>query len=102
MIYQPHNWVIIKIHSPKEPDFYKVLGGWSGGYLDGDYWRINSGITRVEEEGDFYLFHGSSGSIYKCHKEGEYTRQNIMGVLMKLQEQGHEVVEVKEVIDELK
>jgi hypothetical protein len=30
---------------------------------------MNSGITKVEEKDDCFLFHGSSGSIYRCHKE---------------------------------
>ena len=39
--YTPDNWVVIKftqqVNGGKtEKVFYKVLGGWSGGYLDGD------------------------------------------------------------------
>ena len=64
--YTPDRWVVLKIGT-----MYKVLAGWSGGYLDGDYWRLNSGITKVEQEGDYWLFHGNSGSIYKCHKGGD-------------------------------
>jgi hypothetical protein len=30
---------------------------------------MNSGITKVEEKDDCFLFHGSTGSIYRCHKE---------------------------------
>src|SRR6056300_266090 len=68
--YTPDNWVILKIKEGKyDRGFYKVLAGWSGGYLDGDSWRMNSGITRVEEDGDYYKFYGSSGSCYRCHKK---------------------------------
>lgn len=66
-LHKPDKWVIIKIKSPKG-DFYKVLAGWSGGYLKGDSWRANSGITKVTIDGDYFLFEGHSGSIYKCHK----------------------------------
>jgi hypothetical protein len=48
---------------------YKVFGAWRGGYLDGDRWKMNSGITRVEEDEDYYYFYGHSGSCYQCHKE---------------------------------
>lgn len=57
-------WLILKLG-----DTYKVFGSWSGGYLDGDSWKLNSGIESVEEDGDYWLFHGFSGSVYQCHKD---------------------------------
>lgn len=30
---------------------------------------MNSGITSVEKDGDYFIFCGASGSIYKCHEE---------------------------------
>ena len=69
--YFPDNWVVIKIKEGKlDRGFYKVLAGWSGGYLSGDSWRMNSGITKVTEEGDHLKFWGASGSCYVCHKKG--------------------------------
>ena len=69
--YTPDNWVVLKIKPGKGAyPFYKVLAGWSGGYLYGDAWRINSGVTRVEQDSDYYEFYGSSGSCYRCHKKG--------------------------------
>ena len=65
--YAPDKWLLIKIRGT-DPH-YRVFGSWSGGYLDGDSWRLNSGITSVEEVGDYYYFHGNTGSVYKCHKE---------------------------------
>jgi hypothetical protein len=69
--YQPDNWVVLKIENNEET-IYKVLAGWSGGYLDGDYWRMNSGISECEEREDCFLFYGYSGSVYKgmkgCYK----------------------------------
>jgi len=47
---------------------YKVFATWAGGYLDGDRWKLNSGIRSVKQDGDYYLFEGFSGSWYKCHK----------------------------------
>lgn len=75
-MYIPDRWVILKLNN-KGKTFYKVLAGWSGSYLDGQSWKINSGITKVEIEDNHYLFHGFSGSIYKCHKLG-YGMNNIM------------------------
>ena len=68
--YTPDNWVVLKIKEGKlDRGFYKVLAGWSGGYLSGDAWRMNSGITEVKQDGDYYEFYGSSGSCYRCHKD---------------------------------
>ena len=70
--YTPDNWVVLKIKEGKyDRGFYKVLAGWSGGYLDGDAWRMNSGITGVEKQAHLYGFYGSSGSVYWCH-QGAY------------------------------
>jgi hypothetical protein len=65
----PDRWVVLKIVNEFDT-FYKVFATWFGGYLDGDSWRANSGITKIEEDGDYWLFYGNSGSVYRCHKEG--------------------------------
>ena len=75
--YNPDSWVVFKITGVEEKDFYKVLAGWSGGYLDGDSWRINSGIVKVEDDGDYWNFIGDSGSVYRCHKQGEAMRMSM-------------------------
>jgi hypothetical protein len=65
--YKPDRWVVLKLKSKNE-HIYKVMGGWYGGYLGSDSWRINSGITKVELDGDDYVFYGYSGSTYVCNK----------------------------------
>lgn len=72
----PDKWLVIKIDST-----YKVFATWYGGYLDGDAWRLNSGITKVEQDDDFYYFHGYSGSIYKCGKK-RYGSSNYSGMIL--------------------
>ncbi len=67
MEYTPDKWIIIKIDSKNDPH-YRVFATWSGGYLTGDSWKMNSGIVSVTEDEDYYYFKGSSGSTYKCHK----------------------------------
>ena len=75
--YTPDNWVILNLKAGKlDSGFYKVLAGWSGGYLDGDSWRLNSGITEVEQDDSYYYFYGESGSRYKCHKDSYGLRMN--------------------------
>lgn len=66
----PDTWSVIKITDDQNQSYYKVFASWKGGYLDGDRYRFNSGITKVESDGDYFYFYGYSGSIYKCHKKG--------------------------------
>ena len=66
--YIPDSWMIVKI-TGTDPH-YRIFGSWSGGYLDGDAWRLNSGVKSVEEDDDYYYFKGHTGSVYQCHKEG--------------------------------
>ena len=73
----PNSWVIVKIQNDKET-FYKVFASWYGGYLSGDAWKINSGITKVEEDEDYYYFNGYSGSVYKCYKEAYGIRSSFV------------------------
>jgi hypothetical protein len=65
--YNPDKFVVLKFTTPKYT-VYKVLGSWGGSYLHGQSWKLNSGVTKVELDGDYYLFSGYSGSVYRCHK----------------------------------
>ena len=65
--YTPDRWLVVKITTDKEP-LYKVFACWHGGYLGSDSWQFNSGIVKVELVDDYYEFHGTSGSVYRCHK----------------------------------
>lgn len=67
--YSPDRWVMLEIKSNElHAPTYKILAGWFGGFATGDSWKLNSGVTKVEEDGEFYLFYGYSGSVYRCHK----------------------------------
>jgi len=79
--YQPDNWVIIRVDSPTYGVFFKLVSGWSGSYLNGNSYRVNSGITKIVLDNGYYYVYGHSGSVYKCHKESECIRMNIAGVL---------------------
>lgn len=88
----PDNWVIIKFKG--DDPHYRVLAGWSGSYTTGSSWRMNSGITRVEDAGDRYNFYGSSGSCYSCYKESYLLRMNNAYVWVKLKELHGDKVEM--------
>jgi hypothetical protein len=40
-------------------------------YLDGNRWKINSGITKVDTDELNYIFHGLYGSSYICGKNNQ-------------------------------
>lgn len=92
MIYHPDKWLLVKINGT-DPH-YRVFGSWYGGYVDGDSYRMNSGITGVTEAGEFYLFKGASGSMYSCHKEMYGTHMYGMSVLNRLVENSQQKMEV--------
>jgi len=80
-VYNPDSWVVLKM-THKDQTFYKVLGGWSGGYLNGTSWRLNSGIEKCEYDvgNDKWRFYGSSGSVYSCHVESYGLKMSTAGV----------------------
>ena len=104
MIYKPDNWVIVKIMDGEGvAKGYKVLGGWSGGYLDGDSWRMNSGITSYKDNGDSYSFYGFSGSVYECNKSTETIRLNMAEPIRELEQFPNlaKIVDVQEALETL-
>lgn len=71
-MYTPDAWVIVKLTGNKLPSTqYRVLAGWYGGYGGSDCWKLNSGITKIEDCDTRYEFHGASGSVYSCIKDAE-------------------------------
>lgn len=85
-MHTPDNWVVIKFTPSTGLPYYRVLCGWSGGYLDGSSWRMNSGISYVNKDGDFFYFYGTSGSCYRCHQHSYGLRSNNAYVWAELQE----------------
>ena len=87
--YNPDCWVILKI-TTKDDLLYKVLAGWYGGFLNGNSWRMNSGITEVEFDDPMYSFHGESGSVYHCHKNTEQLGGEARETYLRLKKQADE------------
>jgi hypothetical protein len=79
--YNPDRWVVVKITGADYPPIHKVFACWFGGYAGSDSWKLNSGITRAYEEGHCFMFDGSSGSTYACHKTTYGTNMYGHGVL---------------------
>jgi len=88
-VYTPDRWVVVKVGDA----CYKLLGGTSGGYLDGDSWQLNSGIVKLEEKGNYYIAHGNSGSKYRCYK-GSYGLTSLTSsIFAQLLDKGCSLVE---------
>lgn len=81
--YQPDKFVVAKITNKEGKTHCRVFGTWFGGYLNGDEWRLNSGVDWVETKGPLLLFHGSSGSVYEVHKDQYGTSAWTQGILAK-------------------
>lgn len=92
----PNKWTILKFVYNDETT-YRVLGGWSGGYLDGDSWRLSSPIVEhhTEKDGDreFIRFINESGSEYICYRTGEGFNMIMSSTYAWLQEQESVTVE---------
>jgi len=91
-MYNPDAYTLLRIENTNEI-FYKVFASWRGGYLDGDSWRMNSGITKTEripynssyKEGCLWNVYGESGSCYQVYS-GSYDRLGLYneGVIQDL------------------
>ena len=89
----PDNWVILKIIN-EDSILYKVLAGWSGGYLGSNSWKLNSSITSVEKIGKNYEFTGVSGNVYICHEDHYRLRMNTAGIFKEIMDYYGDKVEM--------
>jgi hypothetical protein len=87
----PDRWVVIEVISG-DTHLYRVFGCWYGGYAGSDSWQMNSGIVGVDEEKQYYDFHGASGSVYRCYKHNYgshlYGASVLNNLIAKAKEQG--------------
>lgn len=67
-VHRPHMWVVVEITFADGSVQDSVFGGWTGGYLDSEYWRLSSGIVSVKDTGDQYEIENNSGSLYIVKK----------------------------------
>ena len=83
--YTPDRWLVVKITSGDDT-IDKVFANWYGGYLDGDSWKLSSGITETVEFEDRFEYTNHSGSLYICYKGREGLSGYGSGVLQHLTE----------------
>lgn len=95
--YIPDNWVVIRM-THKDSVFYKVLAGWSGSYLNGDSWRLNSGVDKCvyDVTTDRWKFYGATGSVYYCHVDTYGLRMSTAPIWNQMLEKYPDQVELLE------
>lgn len=97
--YTPDKWLVVKItHDDKS--HYRVFACWYGGWAGSDSWKLNSGITKVTSDDNFYHFEGSSGSIYTCHKNTYGANMYGRGVLSDMIEKSRDQGTIIEILPE--
>ena len=94
---RPNSWVIIEVNHEGE-QFQKILSGWSGGYLDGDAWRMSSRIKEIQMdiEDDYITVYTESGSTYNLLKEYQGLRMSNASIWNQLKERFGDSVEIVE------
>ncbi|MCQ1061030.1 hypothetical protein LRP52_43935 [Photobacterium sp. ZSDE20] len=87
--YSPDGWVCLQFsYDDGQPTFFKIFGGWAGGYTSGDSWRLSSGFYDTEEayyDDDMVHIPQASGSTYSIRPEGQdYLTMYNRGILKNL------------------
>lgn len=93
MTYTPDRWILLKMTFEGQT-YYKVLAGWSGSYLYGGSWKLNSGCQHVTQDEDYYEFTGYSGSMYRCRKDARGLTGLTAGILSQLETKYPDNVEI--------
>lgn len=82
MMYVPDSWRVILVNNTD----VKIFASWSGSFLSGDAYRINSGTESIVEKECHYLIYGFSGSIYKLNKSAGHMNAYCQSVLNQILE----------------
>jgi hypothetical protein len=86
--YTPDRWIVVKLTKRDTGEtINKVLAGWYGGFAGADSWKLNSGITKVDERNDRFEFHGSSGLSSLTANMLEYWRKNSANIDFEILEE---------------
>ena len=93
----PDSWVILEVNHEDE-QFQKILAGWSGGYLDGDSWRLSSPIKEmnIDIDSDKIVVYTESGSCYNLYKSYQGLRMSNAGIYNQLKEWFGDMIEIVE------
>lgn len=109
--YYPHSYQFISISSDKDDDkIIKLFAVWYGGYIGSDAWKLNSGVTKIQQDAVFdnlYIVSGYSGSQYVVNKDSmklsSYGETVLRGIIEKAAAQRINVqrISLEEAINEV-
>lgn len=89
-MYTADKYEILKITPDGQESHYRLFTSNGGGYVDGDSWRMNSGITSIIEDPDGMLHvRGNSGSEYVVNKDMRGSTAYTSSILSQMIEQAH-------------
>ena len=88
----PDAWVIVEISGKIQ----KIIAGWSGGYTQGDAWRMSSPIKElnIDIDKDYITAITDSGSEYTLYKKYQGLRMSNVGIYNQLKEQFRDRIEI--------
>ena len=91
----PDAWVIVEVNHEGE-QFQKILSGWSGGYLNGDAWRMSSRIKEmnIDTGADYCKVTTESGSDYNLYYDCQRLGMSNSGIYNQLKEKFGEAIEI--------
>lgn len=99
MDYVPDSWVILELPNNNG---HKIAAGWDGGYTHGSSWKVNSGITKIEEVDHSFIVHGYSGSIYSLFKTRNRISTSNMFIITKMENLGCKIIDIKDILEKYK
>jgi hypothetical protein len=82
--YRPDCWVLVRVTHPDGKKEKRVFGGWLGGYLAGDSWRMSTNITHLKTNKKTTEFTCESGSKYICQNDAHHCSAHMHEVLASL------------------
>lgn len=89
MNYTPDTYQFLRLSSDQDTDvILKLFAAWSGGYLTGDSWKLNSGVVKIVKEDNVFHVHGYSGSVYTITAEQGTMTSYGSTILNKILESG--------------
>lgn len=69
--YRPDSWQIVKVTAKEGGKVhYRVMCTWDGGYIQGESWKLSSGILSIKDNGRYWEVENASGSVYFLLKTG--------------------------------
>lgn len=85
----PTAWQFLEI-TANEETVVKVYASWF------DSWQLNSGCVKIEENEEYYVAHGVSGSVYYLDKTSyrtasSYAERVLDSLIKEIRETGHTV-----------